>query len=150
MKHTKLFSVILSLILLVTLTFTACGDETLEIGARVIETTENTVVIEATATVGSLADALEYLSGKGELTYDGTEGEYGLLLTSLNGREADTSKNEYWMLYTTLREYDGVTYSSWDYSTYNYMLTPCGSASYGASGLPLVEGELYVIVLENF
>ena len=150
MKHSKLFAIILSLILLVTLTLTACGDETLEIGARVIETSENAVVIEATDTVGSLADALEYLSGTGELTYNGAESEYGFYITSINGREADASLNEYWAVYTTLWEHEGVQYSNPDYGEYFFMLTPCASASYGASGLPMVEGELYVIVLENF
>lgn len=150
MKDSKLFAVILSLILLVTLTFTACGDETLEIGARVIETSENAVVIEATDTVGSLADALEYLSGAGELTYDGAEGDYGFYITSINGRVADAALNEYWAVYTTLWEHEGVQYSNPDYGQYFFMLTPCASASYGASGLPMVEGELYVIVLESY
>ena len=150
MKNTKFFAVIISLLILVTFTFTACGSETLEIGARVIESSEDFIVIEATATCGSLADALEYLSGEGELTYNGSESDYGIYLTSVNGREADTSANEYWAVYTTLYEYDGVVYSNSDYGIYRYMLTPCASASYGISGLPLVEGELYVIVLESF
>lgn len=150
MKHTKFIAVILSLLILVTFTFTACDKETLAVGARVIETTENSVVIEATATLGSLWDALEYLSGEGELTYDGADGEYGFYITSVNGREADASQNEYWALYTTLWEYEGVQYSNPEYGEYYFMLTPCASASYGASGLPLVEGELYVIVLESY
>lgn len=150
MKKLKIFALILSLLLLVTFTLTACGDETYEIGARVIETSENSVVIEATATLGSLWDALEYLSGEGELTFDGSDSEYGFYITSLNGRKADVSLNEYWAIYTTLWEYDGVEYSNPDYGEYYFMLTPCASASYGVSGLPMVEGELYVIVLESW
>lgn len=149
MKKLKISALILSLLSLVTFTLTACG-ETETAGAKVVESTDDYVVIEAGTTGGSLEDALKALSDAGELTYDGSESEYGYYLTSVNGREADASANEYWAIYTTLGVYDGVEYSNPEYGTYNYMLTPCSSASYGVSGLPMVEGELYVIVLESY
>lgn len=143
----KITAIILSAILLLTL-LAACGSET--VGAKITESSGKLVIIEATETAGSLEDALKALSDAGELTYGGSDSDYGFYLTSLNGIEADASANEYFAVYTTLGEYEGVSYSSSEWASYNHNGKTLGSASYGVSGLPMVKGELYAIVLENY
>lgn len=150
----KLIVIILSMVLLICLT--SCGEAT--VNATVVASAKGSqgsprvceVIIRAEADGGSLADALEYLSNEGRLTYDGSESEYGFFITSLIGVEADASANEYFAIYTTLGEYDGVVYSNAEYASFKHGNKTLGSASYGVSGLPMVKGELYALVLENY
>lgn len=148
----KFIAIILSAVLLLTL-LTACGGE--PVSATVVSSAKGSprvcnVVIRAEADGGSLADALKALNDAGELTCDGYEGDYGFFITSLIGVEADAAANEYFAVYTTLSEYEGVAYSNAEYGTYFYNGKTLSSASYGVSGLPMVEGELYAIVLESY
>ena len=92
----------------------------------------------------NLYDVLCIFEQNGEITFDGTQSEYGFYLTSLNGVEADAEN--YWALYTTLGTLDGVSYSDASYGTWEYDGRTLASASYGVSGLPLVEGELYALI----
>lgn len=128
--------------------FTACGQSSA--AAKVVFSDETSVVIECTEDGGTLEDALSALSEAGELSYEGSQSEYGLYITGVNGRTADEAAGEYWAIYTTLGEADGVVYSSADYGTYEYDGKTCASASYGASGLPMVKGKIYVITLGKF
>ena len=116
----------------------------------VVFTADDAVVIKANTTEGSLEDALNALKDSNALDYTGSQSEYGLFIESVNGKAADAAKNEYWAVYTTLTEIDGVSYSSAEYGTYDYDGTECASASFGASGLPMVEGELYAVVLAAY
>lgn len=116
----------------------------------VVFTADDAVVIKANTTKGSLEDALNTLKDSKALDFTGSQSEYGLFIESVNGKTADADKNEYWAVYTTLTELDGVSYSSAEYGTYDYDGTECASASFGASGLPMVEGELYAIVLATY
>lgn len=148
----KLTAIILSSLILMTI-LTACGGDT--VSAKILSSAKGDprvceVVIRAEADGGSLADALKALAEAGELKYDGYESEYGFFITSLIGVEADASENEYFAVYTTLGEYEGVVYSNAEYASYKYNSKTLGSASYGVSGLPMVEGELYALVLENY
>ena len=143
----RITSLIIASLLVLTLLLTSCSGSASSAGAKLDDSSETLVVIEATATDGSLEDALKALSDAGELTFGGADGDYGFYLTSVNGREADASAGEYWAIYTTLGEYDSVAYSNAEYGTYTYNGKALASASYGISGLPLVEGELYAIVL---
>ena len=156
---TKIISTLLAIFLVVTFTFTACSDNTDKSGgddsaqssvAAVLEGSDKLVVIEAAATGGSLEEAMSALKVAGELTYDGSEGEYGFYINSVNGYTPNAENNEYWAVYTTLGEYDGVEYSNADYGTYDYEGKTLASASYGISGLPMVEGEIYVLVVETY
>lgn len=148
MSKTKVFAIILSIILLFSLT--ACGEDSADSGAKILESSETLVVIEAGATGGSLEDAMAALQEAKKLTYGGSESEFGFYLTSVNGREADSSANEYWAVYTTLGEYEGVVYSNSEYSSLDYNGKTCACASYGVSGLIMVEGEIYVLTLESY
>ncbi len=140
---------ILPFIAIISLIFSSCGSESAG-SAKILAAEDGLLVIEATADGGSLEDALNALSDAGELTYSGSSGDYGLFLTAVNGREADLSKNEYWALYTTLGELDGVAYSNEEFGSYDYDGRVCASASYGVSGLIMVEGEIYVLTVESY
>ncbi len=116
----------------------------------VVFTADDAVVIKANVTEGSLEDALNALKDSKALDFTGSQSEYGLFIEAVNGKTAVADKNEYWAVYTTLTELDGVSYSSAEYGTYDYDGTECASASFGASGLPMVDGELYAIVLATY
>ncbi len=97
----------------------------------------------------SMYDALVALQADGRLTFDGSESTYGFYITSVNGVAA-TNEN-YWAVYTTLGTYEGVSYSDATWGTIEHSdalgnTYTLASASYGVSGLPLVEGELYALV----
>ena len=118
--------------------------------ATLLESGETLVVIRADATSGSMQDAMSKFKEEGKLNYEGSEGDYGFYITSVNGYTPDASKNEFWAVYTTLGEYGGVTYSSAEYGTYDYKGTACASASYGISGLPMVKGHLYILTISTY
>ena len=151
MKKTKFTSIILAIFFVVSLTLTACtGNDAPSSGAFSLSTSDKLVVIKASATGGSLEEAMSTLKEMGMLTYEGSESEYGFFLTSVNGYTPDAENNEYWAIYTTLGEYEGVEYSNSEYGTYNYEGKTCSSASYGISGIPVVEGEVYVITVATY
>ena len=144
-------TIILAILVIFTFAFTACaGDTASSVGAAVLESSDKLVVIEAKAAGGSLEEAMAALKEAGELTYEGSESEYGFYLTSVNSYVPDESANEYWAVYTTLGEYEGVEYSNNEYGTYEYDGKTCSSASYGISGLPMVEGEIYVLAVASY
>ena len=147
-KFAKIISVIIA-VLTVTLVFASCGEESSS-AAELLESSDKLVVIEAKETGGSLLDALNSLKEDGSLTFDGEDSEYGFYLNSVNGYTPDASANEFWAIYTTLGEYEGVAYSSAEYGTYDYNGKTCASASYGVSGLVMVEGEIYVLAVESY
>lgn len=151
MKKIKFTAFFLAIFFVVIFTFTACaGDTASSAGASVLESSDKLAVIEANATSGSLEEAMAALKEAGELTYEGSESEYGFYLTSVNGYIPDEAANEYWAIYTTLGEYEGVEYSSSEYGTCEYDGKTCASASYGISGLPMVEGEIYVLAVASY
>ena len=152
MKQTKTFAAILSaaVLALSAIAFAACNTPEEAVGATVKASEEKLLVLEGTKTGGSLEDALSALQEAELLTYSGSTGEFGLFLETVNGYKADTSKNEYWALYTSLGEYEGVSYSNAEYGTFEYGGKSYASASYGVSGLPMVAGELYILTLETY
>ena len=118
--------------------------------ATLLENSETLVVIKANTTSGSMKDAMDKFKEEGTITYEGSESEYGFYITSVNGYTPDALKNEFWAVYTTLGNYEGVTYSSAEYGTYEYKGTSCASDSYGISGLPMVEGYLYILTISTY
>lgn len=127
--------------------FSACGEDD-SVSATLLESDTTNVVIQATQTKGSLYDGMKELSSAGWFSFDGTGGKDDFFITVLNGRELQG--REYWAIYTSLGEYGGVSYSSAEYGTFDYKGTVCAMASYGCSGLPLVEGCYYVIALSEY
>ena len=102
----------------------------------------------------SVADYIAALKDNGELDYTAEDGAYGLFITSVNGIENVTDEGGThgwsWAIYTNLTELDGVVYSSADYGTYQADGVTLYSASYGASGLPCVEGYVYALVYSEW
>ena len=130
--------------------FSACGEDDW-VSATLLESDTTHVVIQAAQTKGSLYDAMQDIKsrpGPGNFSFDGTGGKDDFFITVLNGRALQG--REYWAIYTSLGEYGGVSYSSAEYGTFDYKGTVCAMASYGCSGLPLVEGCYYVIALSEY
>ena len=150
MKHTVRFVALFvaAITAFAGLILSACGGN--DADATLLESSETLVVIQANTTSGSMQDAMAKFKETGEITYEGSESEYGFYLTSVNGYTPDASKNEFWAVYTTLGEYGGVSYSSAEYGTYDYKDTSCASASYGITGLPMVEGYLYILTISTY
>ncbi len=149
MKRTaKIIAVIIAAVI-AAISLASCGENS-SAGAKLLRSSDKLVIIEAESTGGSLLDALNALKEEGGLSFEGEDGDYGYFITSVNGYTPDASANEYWAIYTTLGEYEGVAYSSAEYGTYDYDGTTCASASYGVSGLIMVEGEIYVLTVETF
>lgn len=128
--------------------FSACAQDS-SIGAakaEVLASDAERVVIEVTEgdTSKSLYDALTVFQEEEKLTFSGSESEYGYYITSVNGVAA--AGDSYWAVYTTLGTLDGASYSDAQWGTFEYEGKTLASASYGVSGLPLVEGEYYALV----
>ena len=147
MKRRRYYGIFVAASLSLTmLLFAACGGEKGK--AAVKESGRQLLVLEGVKSGGSVADALESLKKDGALTYGGTvDGLGGVFITSVNGYTADSENHEFWAIFTTLEEYEGVFYSSTEFGTYEYGGVTLGSAYYGVSGLPLVQGELYVFTI---
>lgn len=145
MKHTKLFS---ALLFAATLLLAACTPAKAETNAKLHESTQSLVVIEALVSGGTLEDAMNGFKEEGELSFEGENGDFGFYITSVNGYTP--VENEYWAVYTTLGDYEGVSYSNAEYGTYEYGGKTLASASYGISGLPLIAGEYYVLTIATF
>lgn len=120
--------------------------------AELVETGDKTVVIRAlkTDTSVSLADAMQSLKEEGKLDFTAQDGDYGLQILSVNGYTPDAGKNEFFAVYTTLGEYEGTAYSDETWGFFEYGGKRLNSAAYGVSGLPMVEGELYIITVSTY
>lgn len=102
---------------------------------------------------GSMLDYMNALKAAGDLTFEGSNGDYGFFITSVMGvgsKAVSSTANSYngwdWAVYTTVTTIDGVTYSgtqSFDYCGITFY-----KASYGVSGIPCVSGESYALVYE--
>lgn len=97
----------------------------------------------------SLYDYLVALQSAGKLTFDGNGDSWGFAISSINGKEPvyETNSCYYWAQYTSLTTYNGITYSSVDY-TYDYNGQTLYSNSYYCDGMPAVDGETYAFIYE--
>lgn len=116
--------------------FTATGDQ--------MTITQNT----------SMKDYLDSLAEDGKITFTGSDGSYGFHIDSVFGINevateftANTWAGYSWMVYTSLITLDGVIYADEsikaEYNGVEFYL-----ASYGVSGLPVVEGYSYALIYE--
>ncbi|MBO5045857.1 MAG: hypothetical protein J6C93_03200 [Clostridia bacterium] len=135
-------------VLLSSTLFFAC---TAEVGASdvVLHESGERIVVEAKNTVegASLFDAMEYFKDRGEIAYEGYTGDYGFYFTSVGDKEL--KDGEFWAIYTSLTQLDGVAYSDSAFSVV-YEGVDCGSALFGVEGLPLIEGAVYIIQLGSY
>ena len=140
-KKLLLIVLALAISLAAVLGMVACKQGEAVVDTEVILTVDTSVMADIAGK--SLADYMVALKEKNKLSYEGTVGEYGLYVTSINGRAAD-AKTEYWSLFTDDAEFSNEaygTYKATDGTTY-------AMASVGASSLMLKEGKKYVWVIQ--
>lgn len=87
----------------------------------------------------TLEDYMDYLEDKGKIEYEEEDG----MIVSINGKK--NTLNAYWMIYT-----DDENYSNSAWGTYEYKGKKLGSATLGATALPLNEKATYVFVYQTF
>lgn len=131
--------------------FSACGDVKI-VKCSVAAQNEEMLVLFADEGngKGSLYDALLKLQEEGKITFEGYTGEYGFTITAVNGIQNKEDWSSCWMIYTDLREYDGVVYATDEYGTFTYGEHTYASASYGASSLPVIQGYTYALHYDTF
>lgn len=148
MKHFRtLFAAATAAVLLCGALFAGCaGGEAGTSDAELLVSDGTRVVVRANAGDGtqSLYSVLEAMQKENKLTFAGSESEYGYYITSVNSVEA--TDDHYWAVYTTLDTLDGTSYSDAQWGTWEYEGNTLASASYGVSGLPMIEGEYYALV----
>ncbi|MCD7728938.1 MAG: hypothetical protein LUI60_03400 [Clostridia bacterium] len=140
--------------------FTACDNGEVGTGDnyQILLNTEDAFVFTATQDVLTLSDTtsvkdyLDALVTLGQMTYEGKESDYGLYITSVNGKSEEYAETymTYWSLYTNLYSLDGVTYATSDYDSYTYESETFGYSNYGFSNLPCVEGYKYALVYSTY
>ena len=154
-KLTKLFAVLIAVCTLVFgLSLAACANDDRGEPSGKIEN-GHAIVYAFTAdnSEGSMLDFMNKLKTAGDLTFEGSDGEYGYFITSVLGvgsKVVTSTANSYsgwdWAVYTTVTTIDGVTYSGTE--NFEYCGIKFYKASYGVSGIPCVEGESYALVYE--
>ena len=87
----------------------------------------------------TLEDYMDYLEDKGKLDYEEEDG----MIISINGKK--NTLNSYWMIYTS-----DENYSNSQWGTYEYKGKTLGSATLGATALPLNKDATYVLVYQTF
>ncbi len=152
----KLSTIILiACTVLAALAFTACGDPITGKDGNV-KTTENSVAFTASQEVMNLTDStslkdyMDVLKNNGELTFEGSNGDYGFFISSVNGKAA--SGNSFWGVYTDLVtiEGDDFVYSNAAWGTVEIDGKTLNSASVGVSSLPCIDGYTYALVLSTY
>lgn len=153
----KLICIFCILISLTFSLFCGCGDKQVDtpnrgnvsIDVKSIAFTASGNVLALTSKT-SLKDYLDELQKKGEITFEGKEGSYGLFIEKIFDTKAEG--NFYWALYTDLVKIEGddAVYSNSEYGTFEYKGKTLNMANYGVSSLPCVEGYTYAFVLTGF
>jgi hypothetical protein len=163
MKHFKklLVSIIALCTAVCALALTACtGDnrqsstDTVENGHKIYYAFTADKDVMTINENSSVYDYMLALKDKNFLTFEYTGSGKDLFITSILGIGSvsiSSTSNSYtgwdWMIYTTITSIDGTTYSD-DSSSCTIEGITYYMSSYGASGLPCVEGESYVWVYQ--
>lgn len=144
-KKLWLSALILALITAIAV-FSGCGGGETYVTTELLKSDVNVVVIKADETKDGayLSDALYSLKADGKLDYVVSEGTYGLFVESVNGHAAN-SQNEYWAIYTSLADYSSTEFGGYEYEGVLY-----GYALVGVSSLPIIEGEIYILVFTSY
>ena len=135
--------------------FLAAGCAKTPVKTTVIDE-ETAVIIVPETTYETLEDYLALLKSEGKLTYEGEKGDYGLFITSVNGKENEvissspsSSEGYAWTAYIAFTVRDGVIYAG-DGETCIYGDKTLYKASYGVSALPCIENCTYALVYEHY
>lgn len=139
----------------------AVGCGTAEIKKTEIDDNSSIVIVPASATLEingdtTLEDYIAALKDAGKLTYEGNKSDYGLFITSMDGKEnkvvsstANSSEGYSWTIYIDFLTLDGVIYAG-DSEVCDYNGTTLYKASYGVSAIPCLEGHTYAFVYEYY
>ncbi|MBR2341003.1 MAG: hypothetical protein IKA72_01160 [Clostridia bacterium] len=105
--------------------------------AEIVSKSDTMVVIKVNETEGfaTLLDAMTYLKGEGELTFEIVGG----LVSSIEGKENPADWSASWLIFTSDKE---MSNTEWGTTTYNG--NTYGSAILGAEQLSVSAGEYYV------
>ena len=119
----------------------------------VIVPVSSTLKIEADTT---LEDYIVALRDAGKLTFEGDKGDFGLFITSMDGKAnevisstANSSEGYSWTVYIDFLTLDGALYAG-DSNVCEYKGTTLYKASYGVSAIPCVENHIYAFVYEYY
>ena len=143
-KLTKIVVVIM--IMVCALSMLACSGTEGKVTLIVVGDDTNTYELNTTGkNLSTLQDLMDYLSQNEDFSYIAS----GSFLTSVNGREADASSNEFWAIYTDLKigdlPYYDSTWGTIEVNGVNY-----ASASKGITELPLNKDTVYVLSLSSW
>ena len=154
-KLTKIFAAVIAVCTLALgLALAACANDDRGEPSGKIENGHVAVyAFTADKSEGSMLDCMNSLKAAGDLTFEGSDGEYGFYITSVLGigsKTVSSTANSYsgwdWAVYTTVTTIEGVTYSGTE--SFDYCGIKFYKASYGVSGIPCVSGESYALVYE--
>ena len=142
MKATKkIILTILALALVVTavLGMVACSKPVQMRETEILITLDKSIMSDIEGK--TLKDYLDLLQEKKYLTYEATGG----MLFTINERKADSTKGEWWLIYT-----DDEEHSNEGWGTYQVEEKTYKSSTLGYESLPLKDGATYVFVISKF
>ena len=132
-----------------------------EVKKTEIDDNSSIIIVPASSTLEidgktTLADYIKALKDGGKLTFEGNEGDFGLFITSMDGKANEvisstpnSSEGYSWTVYIDFLTLDGVPYAG-DSETLIYKGTTLYKASYGVSAIPCLENHTYAFVYEYY
>ncbi len=139
----------------------AAGCAQAEVKKTQINDNTSIIVIPSsdTLTIGedtTLEDYITALKDDGKLAFEGDKGEYGLFITSMDGKAnevisstANSSEGYSWTIYIDFLTLDGTIYAG-DSEVCDYDGKTLYKASYGVSSIPCLENHTYAFVYEHY
>ena len=126
------------------------------------EPTEISIVFVATSSTleidenTTLEDYIVALRDKGDIMFEGENGDFGLFITSMDGKANEvisstpnSSEGYSWTIYIDFLTLDGVIYAG-DSETVTFNDITLYKAIYGISAIPCLENHTYAFVYEYY
>lgn len=136
-----------------------CGQS--EVKRTQIDDSTSIVIVPTSSTLEikdgtTLEDYIVALKNAGKLTFEGDKGDYGLFITSMDGKPnevisstANSSEGYSWTVYIDFLTLDGTIYAG-DSTICVYNGITLYRASYGVSAIPCLENHTYAFVYEHY
>lgn len=136
-----------------------CGKT--EVRKTEIDDNDSIVIVATSSTLEinddtTLEDYIVALKDAGKLTFDGDKGDFGLFITSMDGKANEvisstpnSSEGYSWNVYIDFLTLDGVIYAS-DSEVCVYKETKLYKAAYGVSAIPCLKNHTYAFVYEYY
>ena len=145
-KLTKILSVVVILALLFSaIALVACTKKTY------VQQTETGVVFTVDSDIMAdvegkhLIDYLKALQDKGELTFSAPQSTYGSFLEEVNGIKADSTKGEYWFIYSDDADNTTPAWGEYEFEGKKYY-----STNFGLDDQPLKAGATYILMVSVY